>query len=268
MNSITKLAQRMREAAEQATAGPWFISEKGNNWNIDDGLGGDIALAKQRTPFATNPGQFDRTANAKFIALANPANVLALLDELENTEYQHDKDRSLLVAENARMERQIISMAQAYQNLQQLSEVYRCAYEEAKHDGLINWEAASSLNVENEDFKRHIPPLTTALAARGDIIERLIGQYSAAGLHAVQNSLNPGQALLYDAMQAIHQPEVNAVIGDLKAQGAEAVSDVLHKIAKGINRNSNQHELDALAYEGCAELARQVAQQLRGEKPE
>ncbi|ENA9695606.1 ead/Ea22-like family protein [Salmonella enterica subsp. enterica] len=86
MNDITRLVKSMREAAEQATAGPWFVSEQGNNWNIDDGLGGDIALAKQRTPFATNPGQFDRTANAKFIAQANPANVLALVEALEKRE--------------------------------------------------------------------------------------------------------------------------------------------------------------------------------------
>jgi hypothetical protein len=30
---------------------------------------------------------------------------------------------------------------------------------------------------------------------RGDIVGRLIGQYSAAGLHAVQGSLNPGESL-------------------------------------------------------------------------
>lgn len=40
--------------------------------------------------------------------------------------------------------------------------------------------------------------------ARDEIIGRLIGQYSAAGLHAVQNSLNPGQSLLYDAIQVMN----------------------------------------------------------------
>lgn len=38
---------------------------------------------------------------------------------------------------------------------------------------------------------------------RGDIVGRLIGQYSAAGLHAVQGSLNPGESLLFDAIQVM-----------------------------------------------------------------
>ncbi|MGP3593083.1 hypothetical protein [Vagococcus sp. WN89Y] len=50
---------------------------------------------------------------------------------------------------------------------------------------------------------KHKEHLTAENLASRDIIERLIGQYSAAGLHAIQNSLNPGQALLYDAIQVL-----------------------------------------------------------------
>jgi len=50
---------------------------------------------------------------------------------------------------------------------------------------------------------KHKEHLTAENLASRDIIERLIGQYSAAGLHAIQNSLNPGQALLYDAVQVL-----------------------------------------------------------------
>ncbi|UUE37933.1 hypothetical protein L0Y26_08480 [Pectobacterium aroidearum] len=39
------------------------------------------------------------------------------------------------------------------------------AYEEAKQDGLVNWEAAASLNVENEELKRKVAALEQQLAA-------------------------------------------------------------------------------------------------------
>lgn len=63
--------------------------------------------------------------------------------------------------------------------------------------------------------------LNVAVAARTDVIERLIGQYSAAGLHAVQNSHNPGCALLYDALQTLHQPDTDVFLHDAWADGVE-----------------------------------------------
>lgn len=57
--------------------------------------------------------------------------VLALLDELE-------------------------PIALAHLNLNLLCDVYRSAYEEARHDGLVNWEAAASLAEENSDLKRKL----------------------------------------------------------------------------------------------------------------
>lgn len=65
MSSIDKRA--LREAAEKA------ISEEGETWWNEDQLASDYGLALHRT-------------DAKFIAAANPATVLALLDELESAE--------------------------------------------------------------------------------------------------------------------------------------------------------------------------------------
>ncbi|WHP32810.1 hypothetical protein QMG90_07880 [Trabulsiella odontotermitis] len=48
------------------------------------------------------------------------------------------------------------SLVQAFLNLQKLAEVYRTAYEEARHDGLVNWEAATSLVEQNEELKRKL----------------------------------------------------------------------------------------------------------------
>ncbi|TOZ47201.1 hypothetical protein [Enterobacter cloacae] len=47
-------------------------------------------------------------------------------------------------------------MALAHLNLNLLCDVYRTAYEEARHDGLVNWEAAASLAEENGDLKRKL----------------------------------------------------------------------------------------------------------------
>lgn len=63
--------------------------------------------------------------------LASPEAVLALLDELE-------------------------PMALAHLNLNLLCDVYRSAYEESRHDGLVNWEAAASLAEENAELKRKL----------------------------------------------------------------------------------------------------------------
>jgi hypothetical protein len=62
MSNIDKRA--LREAAEKA------ISEEGGTWWNEDQLASDYGLALHRP-------------DAKFIAAANPATVLALLDELE-----------------------------------------------------------------------------------------------------------------------------------------------------------------------------------------
>lgn len=84
--------QALREAAEKATHGEWFL-EYG-----EDGFDGDDALiqceVQGRIPVARIEGahpesgfdadfQQEQQANAEFIAAANPATVLALLDELE-----------------------------------------------------------------------------------------------------------------------------------------------------------------------------------------
>ena len=62
MSNIDKRA--LREAAEKA------ISEEGETWWSEEQLASDYGLALHK-------------ADAKFIAAANPATVLALLDELE-----------------------------------------------------------------------------------------------------------------------------------------------------------------------------------------
>lgn len=73
----------LKSAALAATPGPWLITDENTPWNIEDATGQQVAISQQRTNTRQNPKQTDRTANAIFIAAANPAVVLALLAELE-----------------------------------------------------------------------------------------------------------------------------------------------------------------------------------------
>lgn len=86
MNDITELAQSLKAAAEKATHGQWLVTEQDCRWNIDDENGRAIAIAQQRKPIRDDYKQAERTANAEFIALANPANILALVEALEKAQ--------------------------------------------------------------------------------------------------------------------------------------------------------------------------------------
>ncbi|MFO3905816.1 ead/Ea22-like family protein [Enterobacter hormaechei] len=80
MSNINK--QALREAAGKA------ISEEGETWWNEEQLASDYGLALHR-------------ADANFIAAANPANVLALLDELEAAEKRTaelERERDLMQA--------------------------------------------------------------------------------------------------------------------------------------------------------------------------
>lgn len=68
--------QALREAAEKA------ISEEGETWWNEDQLASDYGLALHRT-------------DAKFIAAANPATVLALLDELDKWQQESSTWKSV-----------------------------------------------------------------------------------------------------------------------------------------------------------------------------
>ncbi|MFU0664798.1 ead/Ea22-like family protein [Klebsiella pneumoniae] len=102
MTDITELAQSLKAAAEKATHGQWLVTEQDCRWNIDDENGRSIAIAQQRKPIRDDYKQAERTANAEFIALANPANILALVEALENSESRlHEVAVACATAEQA-----------------------------------------------------------------------------------------------------------------------------------------------------------------------
>ncbi|TDY82986.1 UNVERIFIED_ORG: hypothetical protein C7429_101475 [Pantoea allii] len=89
---------------------------------------------------------------------------------------------------------------------------------EHKAGRYVSYERYAALNAERD-------VLAAENAIRGEIIVRLIGQYSAAGYHAVQNSLNPAQSLLYDAMQVLKQQATDAYLNSVRAEAISIALD-------------------------------------------
>ena len=83
MTDITELAQSLKAAAEKATPGPWYVHDKpceDGNYGIDTSDKEFLAEAVVWWGFARQ--SIWREEDAKYIALANPANILALVEAL------------------------------------------------------------------------------------------------------------------------------------------------------------------------------------------
>ena len=94
---ITELAQRMKAAAEKATPGPWYVHDKpceDGNYGIDTSDKEFLAEAVVWWGFARQ--SIWREEDAKYIALANPANVLALVEALEYYKSREERVISLV----------------------------------------------------------------------------------------------------------------------------------------------------------------------------
>lgn len=74
---ITELAHSLKAAAENATPGEW-CSDDQYGITADSGLNGNYYIASCSGP--------EHRSNKRFIALANPANVLALVEALEKAQ--------------------------------------------------------------------------------------------------------------------------------------------------------------------------------------
>ncbi|HDZ0532356.1 ead/Ea22-like family protein [Klebsiella pneumoniae] len=81
MTDITELAQTMKAAAVKASGGDW-VKESGDGWDAtcsnDDQANSGFIIAHFVGP--------DSEANREFVQLANPANVLALVEALEKAQ--------------------------------------------------------------------------------------------------------------------------------------------------------------------------------------
>lgn len=115
MTDITELAQRMKAAAEKATPGPWYVHDKpceDGNYGIDTSDKEFLAEAVVWWGFARQ--SIWREEDAKYIALANPANILALVEALEKAQ-QHItqlESRTVMLPDDA--EHDIMAPVAAY----------------------------------------------------------------------------------------------------------------------------------------------------------
>ncbi|HCP6567836.1 TPA: ead/Ea22-like family protein [Escherichia coli] len=98
--------QALREAAEKATCGEWSLEYGESRFDGDDALihrevAGYIPICRIEGAHPESgfdeDFQMEQQANAEFIAAANPATVLALLDELEAAEKRIAELESLTV---------------------------------------------------------------------------------------------------------------------------------------------------------------------------
>ncbi|HCB1065402.1 TPA: ead/Ea22-like family protein [Klebsiella variicola subsp. variicola] len=85
--NITELVQRMRTAAEKATPGQWERGDGKHGGELlvycDDALGS--AVCEATSEYNAIP-KYQRIDNLDFIALANPANIRALVEALEKAQ--------------------------------------------------------------------------------------------------------------------------------------------------------------------------------------
>ncbi|HBR4404511.1 ead/Ea22-like family protein [Klebsiella pneumoniae] len=85
MTGITELAQSLKAAAEKATPGPWEVQ-------FDDEIYATDGVDNEQVAIATLDAR-----DADYIALANPANVLALVEALEKAQQRIDELESRTV---------------------------------------------------------------------------------------------------------------------------------------------------------------------------
>lgn len=86
-----------------------------------------------------------------------------------------------------------------------LFDVVLTAYQEACHEGIVNWEAAVSLSEENVELKRKLYAAENHIAeleAMREVFLRAKALMYQSGGAPIENSLNPIDAWLYDAERA------------------------------------------------------------------
>ncbi|MCD9716188.1 ead/Ea22-like family protein [Klebsiella pneumoniae] len=98
---ITELAQSLKAAAEKATPGPWYVHDKpceDGNYGIDTSDKEFLAEAVVWWGFARQ--SIWREEDAKYIALANPANILSLVEALEKAQQQMTESENRVRKQN------------------------------------------------------------------------------------------------------------------------------------------------------------------------
>ena len=101
---ITELAQSLKAAAEKSTPGPWERGDGRHGGELfvycDDALGS--AVCEATSTYNAIP-KYQRIHNLDFIAMANPANILALVEALEKAQQNETQASEMAVQLSKRL---------------------------------------------------------------------------------------------------------------------------------------------------------------------
>ncbi|HCF8442853.1 TPA: ead/Ea22-like family protein [Klebsiella variicola subsp. variicola] len=196
MTDITELAQRMKAAAEKATQGEWWSDEVKNEGcygsgddcvegftsyaiygydgqTLFDSLNSDAACISEEYDGEGHVA-WDETAqrNAEFIALANPANILALVEALEKAQSANEYLRE----QSAEWERKAIS------NFEDCAEM-SARIEELESQRKLAFAASNRWADKFREAEQRIAELEsrTVTAAAADVLAERQRQVTAEG---------------------------------------------------------------------------------------
>ncbi|EPB5863270.1 ead/Ea22-like family protein [Klebsiella pneumoniae] len=171
---ITELAQRMKAAAEKATQGEWWADEVKNEGcygsgddcvegftsyaiygsdgqTLFDSLNSDAACISEEYDGEGHVA-WDETAqrNAEFIALANPANIIALVEALEKAQetiaFQQGEIKALLSS----LESRTVTVKLPHRNLGHEKLFLLCPFPYYDAEDMEKALAAAGIKVEAE----------------------------------------------------------------------------------------------------------------------
>jgi len=200
--NITELASHMRGLAEAATPGQWNIATD-SGWNcyhdsggtscyqgIEDCNGGIVALAAAHTDDAGSIADIHHAMrrNLAYIADANPANVITILDALEAAQAEQLTDKALVSATLKQSEALLVEHKAA---LARLAEIEKQEPVGFVHSGELQMIDLGYAHIYPKQAQGAQHPL-----------------YAAAGASPVQPALE--RVLLDTALLIKERPEVKA----------------------------------------------------------
>lgn len=185
--------QELREAAEKATCGEWSLEYGEGRFDGDDALihreaAGYIPICRIEGAHPESgfdeDFQMEQQANAEFIAAANPATVLALLDELERNQ-QYIKRRDQENEEIALTVGKLRVELEAAENNLIDSECHVAELEEALRDKQALLEASEKRNAklqsENAYIRNRYKELDLLIGKNILVMQAAIIEWQATG---------------------------------------------------------------------------------------
>ncbi|HFL7946145.1 ead/Ea22-like family protein [Klebsiella pneumoniae] len=173
MTDITELAQSMKAAAEKATPGPWYVHDKpceDGNYGID--TSDKEFLAEAVVWWGVARQSIWREEDAKYIALANPANVLALVEALEKAQHRIDELENDEVRQRlANAEHQLYMAELAKHNLKA-----------SRKAQFRKRRAAEKRIAELEEAEQKLCAANVTLDARAELAERHLAELESRSI--------------------------------------------------------------------------------------